>query len=161
MTVVGRVVALWRYPVKSMAGEELDGAEVSWHGLAGDRRWAFIRDGQVRSGFPWLTMRERPELAQYRPRFAEPDRPDASPVLVRTPCGGELDVADPALAAELGPGVRVIKQSRGVFDTFPLSLLTVQSLVGLGRLAGTGLTAGRFRPNLLVDAPGRDFPEDA
>ncbi len=161
MTVVGRVVALWRYPVKSMAGEELDGAEVSWHGLAGDRRWAFIRDGQVRSGFPWLTMRERPELAQYRPRFAEPGRPDASPVLVRTPCGGELDVADPALAAELGPGVRVIKQSRGVFDTFPLSLLTVQSLAGLGRLVGTGLAAGRFRPNLLVDAPGRDFPEDA
>jgi len=34
MTVVGRVAALWRYPVKSMAAEELDGAEVSWHGLA-------------------------------------------------------------------------------------------------------------------------------
>ena len=161
MTVVGRVVALWRYPVKSMAGEELDGAEVSWPGLAGDRRWAFIRAGQVHSGFPWLTMRERPELARYRPRFAEPGRPDASPVLVRTPGGGELDVADPALAAELGPGVRAIKQNRGVFDTFPLSLLTVQSLAGLGRLAGTGLAAGRFRPNLLVDAPGRDFPEDA
>jgi uncharacterized protein len=167
MTVVGRVVALWRYPVKSMAGEELDGAEVSWHGLAGDRRWAFIRDGQVRSGFPWLTMRERPELARYRPRFAEPGRPDASPILVRMPCGGELDVAGPALAAELGPGVRVIKQNRGVFDTFPLSLLTVQSLASLGRLAdrfrpaGPGLAAGRFRPNLLVDAPGRDFPEDA
>ena len=161
MTVVGRVVALWRYPVKSMAGEELDGAEVSWPGLAGDRRWAFIRAGQVHSGFPWLTMRERPELARYRPRFAEPGRPDASPVLVRTPGGGELDVADPALAAELGPGVRAIKQNRGVFDTFPLSLLTVQSLAGLGRLASTGLAAGRFRPNLLVDAPGRDFPEDA
>ena len=161
MTVVGRVVALWRYPVKSMAGEELDGAEVSWPGLAGDRRWAFIRAGQVHSGFPWLTMRERPELARYRPRFAEPGRPDASPVLVRTPGGGELDVADPALAAELGPGVRAIKQNRGVFDTFPLSLLTVQSLASLGRLAGTGLAAGRFRPNLLVDAPGRDFPEDA
>ena len=85
---------------------------------------------------------------------------------MRTPCGGELDVADPALTAELGPGVRVIKQNRGVFDTFPLSLLTVQSLAGLdqladrGRLAGTGLAAGRFRPNLLVDAPGREFPED-
>jgi len=117
MTVVGRVVALWRYPVKSMAGEELDGAEVSWHGLAGDRRWAFIRDGQARSGFPWLTMRERPELARYRPRFEDPGRPDASTTLVRTPGGGELDVAGPALAAELGPGVRVIKQNRGVFDT--------------------------------------------
>jgi uncharacterized protein len=161
MTVVGRVAALRRYPVKSMAAEELDSVEISWHGLAGDRRWAFIRDGQVRSGFPWLTIRDRPELAHYRPRFAEPDRPNASPTLVRTPSGGELDVADPALAAELGPGVRVIKQDRGVFDTMPLSLLTAQALASLGRLVGTGLAAGRFRPNLFVDASGRDFPEDA
>jgi uncharacterized protein YcbX len=161
MTVTGRVAALWRYPVKSMGGEALDGVEVSWHGLAGDRRWAFIRDGQVRSGFPWLTMRERPELAHYRPRFAEPDRPNASPTLVRTPSGDELDVADPALAAELGPGVRVIKQDRGVFDTMSLSLLTTQTLAGLGRLVGTDLAAARFRPNLLVEASGRDFPEDA
>lgn len=161
MTVMGRVTALWRYPVKSMAAEELDGVEVSWHGLAGDRRWAFIRDGQVRSGFPWLTIRERPELAHYWPRFAEPDRPNASPTLVRTPSGDELDVADPALAAELGPGVRVIKQDRGIFDTMPLSLLTTQTLAGLGRLVGTDLAAVRFRPNLLVEASGRDFPEDA
>jgi uncharacterized protein YcbX len=75
--VVGHIAALRRYPVKSMAGEELDGADVSWHGLAGDRRWAFIRDGQARSGFPWLTIRDRPEMARYRPRFAEPDRPNA------------------------------------------------------------------------------------
>src|SRR5690349_20551842 len=167
MIAVGRVAGLWRYPVKSMAAEELDGAEVSWNGLAGDRRWAFIRDGQVRSGFPWLTLRERPEMARYRPRFAEPDRPDGSLTLVRTPSGGEFDVADPALAAELGPGVRVIKQDRGIFDTMPLSLLTAQALAGLGRLTGTGLVAGRFRPNLLVDAPGGGFaglpgfPEDA
>ncbi len=160
MTVVGRVAGVWRYPVKSMAAEQLDEVEVSWQGLAGDRRWAFIRDGQVRSGFPWLTIRERPEMARYHPRFAEPDRPDASVTLVRTPSGGELDVASPALAAELGAGVRVIKQSRGVFDTMPLSLLSTQTLACLGRLVGTDLVAGRFRPNLLVDAPGRDFPED-
>jgi uncharacterized protein len=161
MTVVGRVAGLWRYPVKSMAAEALDGAGVSWHGLAGDRRWAFVRDGQVRSGFPWLTIRERPELLHYRPRFAEPDRPNASLTLVSTPSGGEFDVADPALAAEFGPGVRVIKSDRGVFDTMPLSLLTTQSVAGLGRLAGLGLAAARFRPNLLVDAGGRGFPEDA
>ena len=176
MIAVGRVAGLWRYPVKSMAAEELDSAEVSWNGLAGDRRWAFIRDGQVRSGFPWLTIRERPEMAHYLPRFAQPDRPDASIVLVRTPYGGEFDVADPVLAAELGPGVGVIKQDRGVFDTMPLSLLTIQALAGLGRrvgvgraagagapegvgrVAGVGLAAGRFRPNLLVDAPGGGFP---
>ncbi len=92
---------------------------------------------------------------------AGPDRPDASATLVRTPSGGQFDVADPALAAELGPGVRVIKQNRGVFDTMPLSLLTTQTLASLGRLAGTGLAAGRFRPILLVEACGGDFPEDA
>ena len=160
MTVVGRVVALRRYPVKSMAAEELDGAEVSWHGLAGDRRWAFVRDGQVRSGFPWLTIRERPEMARHRPFYTERARPNASATLVRTPSGGELDVADPALAAELGPGVRVIKQDRGVFDTLPLSLLTTQTLAAwvAGRHRPDG---GRFRPNLLVDAVGPDFAEDA
>ena len=161
MTVVGHVAALWRYPVKSMQAEELDAAEVSWHGLAGDRRWAFIRDGQVRSGFPWLTMREHPELAHYRPRFADPARPNASAVLVRTPSGAELDIADPALAAELGPGVRVIKQDRGVFDSLPLSLLSTQAVAGVGELAGASLEAPRFRPNILVDAPGGGFPEDA
>ncbi len=39
---VGRLVGLWRYPVKSMGAEALDEVEVSWHGLAGDRRWAFM-----------------------------------------------------------------------------------------------------------------------
>src|SRR5260370_23994800 len=43
----------------------------------------------------------------------------------------------------------------------PLSLLTTQTRAGLGRLVGSGLAAGRFRPNLLVDASGGDFPEDA
>ncbi|MEA2432450.1 MAG: uncharacterized protein QOI19_2923, partial [Thermoleophilaceae bacterium] len=76
---VGRVVGLWRYPVKSMAAEELDEVEVSWHGLAGDRRWAFVRDGLERSGFPWFTIRERSDMWQYRPSFLDPGNPDRSP----------------------------------------------------------------------------------
>jgi uncharacterized protein len=159
---VGRVVALWRYPVKSMAAERLEQAEVSWHGLAGDRRWAFVRAGLVRSGFPWLTIRERPAMGLYRPSFAEPGRPDASRTVVRTPAGKELDVVDPALAAELGDGVRVIKQDRGVFDTMPLSLITTRAVAGVGALVGAELDVRRFRPNLLVEAAGDEaFPEDA
>jgi len=50
--VVGHVAALWRYPVKSMGAEALTGADVSWNGLAGDRRWAFIRDGVCAAAFP-------------------------------------------------------------------------------------------------------------
>ena len=53
---VGRVVGLWRYPVKSMGAEALTEAEVDWNGISGDRRWAFVRDNKVRSGFPWLTL---------------------------------------------------------------------------------------------------------
>lgn len=159
---VGRVAALWRYPVKSMAAEALDQVEVSWHGFAGDRRWAFIRDRVVRSGFPWLTIREKPILRHYVPRFSEPDQPDESSTLVRTPSGEECDVVDPRLAAELGPGIRVIKQSVGIFDTFPLSLITTQTIKSLGALVGFELDRQRFRPNLLIDALGSEpFPEDA
>jgi uncharacterized protein YcbX len=158
---VGRVVALWRYPVKSMGAEALDTVDVSWHGLAGDRRWAFIREGQVRSGFPWLTLRQRPDLCRYRPSFAEPDWPDVSRTLVRTPSGDEFDVADPALATELGDGIRVIKQSRGIFDTMPLSVITTQTIAGLGALVDAQLEPLRFRPNLLIEASSDDaFPED-
>lgn len=159
---VGRVAALWRYPVKSMAAESLEQVEVSWHGLVGDRRWAFIRDGLVRSDFPWLTIRERPELRHYRPSFLEPGRPDDSPTMVRTPAGDEHDVTDPALAAELGDSVRVIKQRRGVFDTMPLALITTQTIAGLGAVVDRELDVQRFRPNLLVEAAGdAPFPEDA
>jgi uncharacterized protein YcbX len=158
--VVGRVAALLRYPVKSMAGESLDSVEVSWHGLTGDRRWAFIRDGQLRSDFPWLTARECSDLLHHHPRFSSPETPDDSAVVVRSPDGAELDVMDPALAARLG-GVRLIKQNRGVFDAMPLSLISLQTVAGLGRLAGRALEPERFRPNLLIDAAvGDGFPED-
>jgi MOSC domain-containing protein len=159
---VGRVAGLWRYPVKSMAAESLNDVEVSWNGLAGDRRWAFIRAGMARNNFPWLTIRERPQLRAYRPSFVEPDRPDASRTMVRTPSGADLEVVDPALAKELGRGVRVIKQGRGVFDTMPLSLITTQSVSSVGGLVGSELDVQRFRPNLLVEASiDEPFPEDA
>jgi uncharacterized protein YcbX len=159
---VGRVAGLWRYPVKSMGAEALAGIDVSWQGFAGDRRWAFVRDAAAQSGFPWLTLRQRADMSRYRPSFVEPAEPDRSPTVVRTPYGALLDVADPALAAELGSGgVRVIKQDRGAFDTFPLSLITSQTIAQLGEAVGVPLQVERFRPNILVEATGdAPFPED-
>ena len=145
-----RLAGLWRYPVKSMAAEPLDRAEVGWHGVDGDRRWAFVRPGLERSDFPWLTIRERPEMRHYVPAGG----------VVRTPSGEELDPADPRLAAELGAGVRVIKQNRGVFDIAPLSLITTGTIATLSAIVGRELEVQRFRPNLLVEAEGR-WPEDA
>lgn len=159
---IGLVVGLWRYPVKSMAPEPLTEIDVSWHGFAGDRRWAFIREEAPRSGFPWLTIRERADMSHYVPTFADPAQPDRSSVIVRTPSGASYDVLDPSLAAELYPsGARVIKQNRGVFDTFPLSLITTQSIAALGDQVGTRLEVERFRPNILVEASARaPFAED-
>jgi uncharacterized protein YcbX len=158
---IGRVVALFRYPVKSMCGESLQSVQVGWAGFAGDRRWAFVRAGMERSDFPWLTIRERPEMWQYRPRFAEPDKPDSSMTIVQTPAGLELDVVDEALAEELGFGARVIKQGRGIFDALPLSLISTQTVSQLGEYVGSQLDPRRFRPNILVDANDGDaFFED-
>ncbi|MEL6615976.1 MAG: MOSC N-terminal beta barrel domain-containing protein [Bacteroidota bacterium] len=162
LLIVGRLVGLWRYPVKSMAGEALDAAEVGWNGVAGDRRWAFVRAGVERSGFPWLTIRQKPDLLAYRPRLVAPERPDASPVQIETPTGATVDVLDPALADELGHGARPIKQDRGVFDAFPISLITTQTARGLSDLTGRPVAVERFRPNLVVEASGEaPFPEDA
>jgi uncharacterized protein len=159
---VGRVAALFRYPVKSMASESLDAIDVGWNGFAGDRRWAFVRGGMERSGFPWLTIRERPEMWHYHPHFSDANDPEKSATMVRTPAGKEYDVVDPLLADELGHGARVIKQGRGIFDTMPLSLITTQTIAALSDSVGTHLEARRFRPNILIESlDGGDAPEDS
>lgn len=159
---LGWVAGLWRYPVKSMGAESLEKVDLSWHGLSGDRRWAFVRGGVERSGFPWLTIRERADMGNFQPRFVDPSKPNTSATRVRTPDGRDFDVADPALAAELGHDARVIKQNRGVFDTLPLSLITTQTVAELGAMVGAKVDVRRFRPNILVEATSREnFPEDA
>ena len=160
---VGRVVGLWRYPVKSMGAEALSEAELSWNGLAGDRRWAFIRNNAVRSGFPWFTLRQRADMSRYVPAFTDPSKPETSRTVVQTPSGAELDVCDPELGAELSTeGARVIRQGRGIFDTFPVSVISTQTIARLGAMVGVELDVRRFRPNILVDI-GDDAPfaEDA
>lgn len=158
--ILGRVAAIYRYPVKSMASEALDAVEVSWNGLIGDRRWAFIREGMERSGFPWLTIRENPGMWRYQSRFVDPAEPDTSVTVVRTPSGREMDVVELALAEELGSGARPIKQNRGIFDTMPVSLITTQTIAHVGGLVGAELDARRFRPNLLIEAsPDSPFQE--
>ena len=155
MTTVGRVKAIWRYPVKSMRGEALEEANVHWNGIRGDRRFAFVQPGLERSDFPWLTIRERPEMWGYVPRLLDPVKPDKSDAVVTTPGGSELRVDDPRLARELGEGARLIKQNRGVFDTAPLSIMGSRTVEAMG-----GWDARRFRPNLVIEA-GEPFAEEA
>src|SRR5487761_977322 len=63
------VAEVWRYPVKSMAGERLDSCEVTETGLVGDRRWALVDGSPNRAGKP-LTIREEDQLMRYRAGLA-------------------------------------------------------------------------------------------
>ena len=159
---IGRVAALYRYPVKSMAAEPLSTADVGWQGIEGDRRWAFVQRGLPNSGFPWLTIREVPSMALYQARLTDPDHPDTSPTIVTSPAGRELNVLDPALTEELGHDSYVIRHGRGVFDAFPLSLISTGTIAALGGLTSMPLDPRRFRPNILVEFASDDaFIEDS
>jgi uncharacterized protein YcbX len=100
-------------------------------------------------------------MSHYRPSLVTPARPDQSSLVVRTPSGIVFDVADPALSAELCPrGVQLIKQDRGIFDTFPLSPISTQTIATLAETVGTPLTSA-ISTNILVEAAGEAvFPED-
>lgn len=151
---LGALRAIRRYPVKAMAGEELAEADVGWHGVEGDRRHAFVQSDS-RSDFPWLTMRQVPALTRYVPDGEA----------VRTPAGRLLDLDSEELAAELaaahGGPVHLHRDARGLFDAFPVSLVSLQTVAALSATVGRDLAPHRFRATLIADLPGTlDFPED-
>lgn len=162
--LVGHIGALYRYPVKSMAGEHLDMAGLGWHGINGDRRLAFRRIGD-RSGFPWLTASKVAELLLHFPH-----RPDSSttgdlPTHVRTPEGLVLELfsqelAD-AISARFGSPVEMTHLNRGIFDEASVSLISLPTIELIAQLAGQPSDVRRYRPNIVIDSPLRlPFEED-
>ena len=162
--LVARVAALTRFPVKSMAGERLEAVRAGGRGLEGDRRYAFVR-ADAPASFPWLTIRQVPDLLRHVPAFAAPEHPERSPVVVATPDGRRLDLRDGALAEELaaayGRPVSLVHAPEGSFDAFPVSLISRQTVDALGTLAERPLDPARFRANVVLDLLGGDaFAED-
>ncbi len=161
---VGTVKEIWRYPVKSMAGEALQKADIYWHGINGDRRAAFVR-GDNDSGFPWLTARQIPQMNQYRPRYTDLTDVVNSAMVVETPDGQTLPLGSPALQAELadlyGHDVSLIRIKRGVFDDLPLSLMSVASANALAEAADIPVDVRRWRQNIVIETfNGRSFTEE-
>jgi uncharacterized protein len=73
MGVVGKVESLWRYPVKSMAGEEREEIFVGYAGVYGDRLFA-VGNAAAPARFPYLTAREAASMLAYKPRFRHPEK---------------------------------------------------------------------------------------
>lgn len=155
---VGVVKELYRFPVKSMRGESLPEVYGDWHGLDGDRRYAFVRSDN-RSGFPWLTGREVPQMLQYTPRYTQPDDVADSPVEVTLPDGRILPIHAPELNQELaeayGKPVNLIKIGRGAFDVQVISVMSTATVAELGAMIGTAVGGKvsplRFRQNIIIE----------
>jgi len=73
MGLIGKVESLWRYPVKSMRGEELDEVFAGYAGVYGDRVFAFTSSLSPK-GFPFFTGRDQRQMIRYRARFRNPEK---------------------------------------------------------------------------------------
>ncbi len=152
MTIeIGHVEAIFRYPVKSMRGEQLDSALLGWHGIEGDRRLAFRRI-EDQGGFPWLTASKFPDLICFTPLRGEGN--DSLPTQVRTPDGREFAVFGEPLAEEVkrrhGAPVQMTHLRQGIFDDASVSLISSATIGEIGQIAKRNLNARRFRPNIVI-----------
>lgn len=98
MAVVGTIAAIWRYPVKSMAGEQLTSSMVSTQGLLGDRSWA-LRDEQAQE---IRGAKKMPQLMLCEATYLEePTQRHIPAVAMRLPDGTTLKSTDPEVGARL------------------------------------------------------------
>ena len=189
MGTVGTVESLWRYPVKSMRGEELDELFVGYAGVYGDRLFAFESSLSPR-GFPFFTGREQRQLIRYRPHFRHPERaarpvnysealelsPNINPVSattadlmidVETPDGNTFAIDDPQLIEHLQETtdqkhkLTLSRSEKAMTDCRPVSLFSVQTVRKIGEEIGLTVDKRRFRANIYLDLNGADgFAED-
>jgi len=176
MQVVGRVSELWRYPVKSMQGEQVRSLELSPSGVTGDRAYGLVDTTTGRL----LSAKAVPPLFEARSRTVD------GVVIITLPDGREVSADDAGaaavLSAWLGRDVEVRRSGDGsgdesiefelrvdpadddgelfpwparagsFLDSAPIHLLTTGSLqVMAAARPQTAWDVRRFRPNVLVD----------
>ena len=129
-----RLQEIWRYPVKSMAGESLEAADLTEAGVAGDRI-VQVRNAAGRI----MTARTRPLLLRHRATLGR----DGEPLVDGRPWTAP-DV-QARVAAIVGDGARLVRNEHPArFDILPLLVATD------GAIAAFGRDARRLRPNLII-----------
>jgi uncharacterized protein len=189
MAIIGTVESLWRYPVKSMRGEELHELFAGYAGIYGDRLFAFKSSASPR-GFPFFTGRDQRQMIRYRARFRNPEKaarpanlgeakklsPNLNPISadaselmvdVETPDGKTFAIDDPALIDHLRLDIdgkhelTLLRSEKAMTDCRPLSILAVQTAKRLGEETGDPVDKRRFRANVYIDLTSSDgFAED-
>src|SRR5215831_1610649 len=141
------VKEVWRYPVKSMAGERVDECMITDRGLEGDRRWAFIDRSPHRDG-KWFNIKQHAPLMTYKARLA----------------GGELEVLSPggsavALESDLLPRFQAeaarpleLRELPGAnFDDSQVLIVNLATVQAFALEAGMPIDPRRFRANLYIE----------
>lgn len=170
--IAGRVIELWRYPVKSMLGEQLDRARLGPAGIEGDRAFALrnLENGRV------LSAKKYSKLLAARSRTVGTD------VMIDLPSGEAVNAPEAAgaLSAWLGFDVEVARPSDGTerpivenedgsfrgragsfFDSSVVHLVTTSTLERLGELHPAGrFDPRRFRPNVVLETSEPGFVEE-
>lgn len=163
ISVLGRVESLWRYPVKSMRGEELQEVFVGFGGVFGDRLYAIHNSG-AKEDFPYLTAREQSDMLLCRPVHRSVERIALD---VQTRTGETFAINDERLLQLLGRDLRegheltLLHSEKAIADCHPVSILSVQSVEQLSVELGRAVDKRRFRANIYLDlATKRGFAED-
>lgn len=133
-----RIGAIWRYPVKSMAGERLDSVSIDANGLLGDRVvQVYDRRGRI------VTARRFPGLLRLKGTLGEDGEP-----LVDGFRWNSSDAAERVQAA-VEPGARLRRfDGPDRFDVLPLLVCTDAGVQMFGR------DPRRLRPNLIIEGDG-------
>lgn len=153
MNTVGRVREIWRYPIKSMGGEQLNLCRVGLRGIPGDRRWAVCDEqaGKIRRG------ETLPKLMLCRARYLdEPMADEIHHLEIGLPDGTTLRSDDPRtskrLSEFLGCHVTLWPLAATQPKVSSLSLLTTATIETLSALnPKSRFDVRRFRPNLYVE----------
>ncbi len=163
----GTVTGLWRWPVKSMAGERVNAFRVDLRGVGGDRTHAVLHEhkGEHKP----LTAREAPRLLAWQATYPfntggglDPARPPFA--IVTAPDGHSYRWGDPRLRTRLeddvGRPVQLRRDVAGIQDLPGTLLLTTQaSLDALGEELGGPVDLRRFRTNVHLDLDAEAWSE--
>jgi uncharacterized protein len=176
------VSQLWRFPVKSMQGSQVDRIEVDRHGVAGDRRWGLfdLASDKLMSAKRWSAL------------LMASAHIDDGDVRIELPDGSSVQLGDPATSARLSEWLgrpvearRTRPETRAVYemtldppndeaelfdiptpsesfaDLAPIHLLSATTLTGAAqRHPSLDWDVRRFRPNLVVEGVTEPFGED-
>lgn len=148
--MLGGMIAtqLWRYPVKSMAGERLEVAELERRGIVGDRLWA-VRDDDKHT---LTSAKKLPALLRLRARFLDEPQPRQAParvppVAIGFPNGDEISSSDPSVHRRLSDLVE-----------HPVSLVPLRPTRELGHFRALQADKAELRRVFGLE-PGEPLPD--